>query len=116
MILFDFRLRSMLPADTVYNMLEDNEGTKFSEAGVHLRTAAGIFERLYKVGLRITLGRLYVFLGYRCLYLKEMTSRKQGTISSPFVLDSFPTPPSPAGSSPVACVIYYLDIKKGFFT
>lgn len=42
------------PADTVYNMLEDNQGTKFSEAGVHLRTAAGIFERLYKVSLHIT--------------------------------------------------------------
>lgn len=31
-------------------MLEDEEGGKFNEAGVHLRTAAGIFERLYKVG------------------------------------------------------------------
>lgn len=30
-------------------MLEDGHGGKFSEAGVHLRTAAGIFERLYKV-------------------------------------------------------------------
>lgn len=36
-------------ADTVYNMLEDSQGSKFNEAGVHLRTAAGIFERLHKV-------------------------------------------------------------------
>lgn len=36
-------------ADTVYNMLEDSAGSKFTEAGVHLRTAAGIFERLHKV-------------------------------------------------------------------
>ncbi len=50
-------LRCLLPrlwaghtADTVYNMLEDSQGSKFSEAGVHLRTAAGIFERLHKVG------------------------------------------------------------------
>eukprot|EP00903_Cladosiphon_okamuranus_P015926 g14711.t1 len=38
-------------ADTVYNMLEDSEGSKYNEAGVHLRTAAGIFERLHKVEL-----------------------------------------------------------------
>ncbi|CAM9378240.1 unnamed protein product [Pylaiella littoralis] len=38
-------------ADTVYNMLEDSAGSKFTEAGVHLRTAAGIFERLHKAEL-----------------------------------------------------------------
>lgn len=42
-------------ADTVYNMLEENQGSKFSEAGVHLRTAAGIFERLYKVSTSYTI-------------------------------------------------------------
>lgn len=30
-------------------MLGDSQGGKFTEAGVHLRTAAGIFERLHKV-------------------------------------------------------------------
>lgn len=38
-------------ADTVYNMLEDGQGSKFTEAGVHLRTAAGIFERLHMAEL-----------------------------------------------------------------
>lgn len=40
---------TLVVADTVYNMLEDSQGSKFNEAGVHLRTAAGIFERLHKV-------------------------------------------------------------------
>ncbi|CAM9863696.1 unnamed protein product [Ectocarpus sp. 6 AP-2014] len=38
-------------ADTVYNMLEDSQGSKFTEAGEHLRKAAGIFERLHKAEL-----------------------------------------------------------------
>eukprot|EP00904_Undaria_pinnatifida_P007827 jgi/Undpi1/4174/HiC_scaffold_16.g07541.m1 len=33
-------------ADTVYNMLEDSQGSKFTEAGLHLRKAAGLFQRL----------------------------------------------------------------------
>lgn len=36
-------------ADTVYNMLEDNQGSKFTEAGLHLRKAAGLFQRLHEV-------------------------------------------------------------------
>ena len=36
-------------ADTVYNMLEDSQGSKFTEAGLHLRKAAGLFQRLNTV-------------------------------------------------------------------
>lgn len=46
---FASAMTSLITADTVYNMLEDGQGSKFTEAGVNLRTAAGIFERLHKV-------------------------------------------------------------------
>ncbi|CAM9160453.1 unnamed protein product, partial [Laminaria digitata] len=38
-------------ADTVYNMLEDSQGGKFTEAGLHLRKAAGLFQRLHETEL-----------------------------------------------------------------
>lgn len=62
-------------ADTVYNMLEDNQGAKFSEAGVHLRTAAGIFERLHKVSTRRVYAKVHESMYCAFLYSTTVSGK-----------------------------------------